>query len=435
MHRYMKLYSKIATLKKRVCEVTSNNPLTSILAGLVFLVGVQLSIIFFNTMRGRDLLWPHNSHVHNPNIRFTDWLIAYEWAKIDAPWDITGALGQALPPAPYGPLNVMYFRILDDWFGIESPTISFFVPLVIIVGLLCYSLVRQIELMEHRKDAPTKLLLISSLLVGAYPLHFLIDRGNNDVVGIALFATIIYLLSSRTCTKSKNISAVLITAMALHKPSWLLFCLAVPFISGFFITAASMSAVVFGYSFGLSLLNGSLEQLISSGVAAGEILKGLVHFSTHTGVINSFLANFFGFHLNLMILPVLCCLIACICYVPLFLKHSFRNTLDNETVFVLFALLACLTILINSPSPDYRLVTLLLLMPGYLLYLKTQNNTNVTLLFIIFSVISFSWLNFWVLGFPIGSLLRTLGIVGLFSITVTHLRDRISNKDRNGTPS
>jgi len=433
--RQLKLYHIATTLKKRVCETACNNPFTSIVAGLVFLVGVQLLIIFFNTMRGRDLLWPYNSYVHNPNIRFTDWLIAYEWAKIDAPWDISGALGQVLPPAPYGPLNVLYFRILDDWFGIESPTISFFIPLVIIIGLLCYSVARQIDLIENGKDIPTKILLILSLLVSAYPLHFIIDRGNTDVVGTAFFATVIYLLSSKNCAKNQNICAILVTAMALHKPSWLLFCLAVPFISGFFATTASMLTVIFGYTLGLKLLNGSLEQLINSGISAGQILAGVVHFSTHIGVINQFFAKFFAINSNLFVLPIFLCLVVLSLYVPLFFKHAFRNTMRNESIFILFTFLACLTVLINSPSPDYRLVSLLLLVPNYVLYLKRQNSIRVTFLFIICSIISFSWFNVWVHDFPIGSLLRTIGIIGLFSISAIHLLNHIYDKDRNGKPN
>ena len=39
---------------------------------------------------------------------------------------------------------------------------------------------------DNLLDTPTRLLVTVSFIISLYPIHFLIDRGNNDVVGTAL---------------------------------------------------------------------------------------------------------------------------------------------------------------------------------------------------------------------------------------------------------
>ena len=253
-----------------------SQPFTILSIGLLFLVGVQLMIIF-NTMRGSDLSWPYNSYVHDPGIRFTDWLIAREWAMISTPWDGSATLGKFLPPAPYGPLNVLYFRLLDDWFGIESANVAFFLPLSIILIVLSWMIFHNLRATDNLLDTPTRLLVTVSFIISLYPIHFLIDRGNNDVVGTALFALTLLILTGGNFSRHRNPCVALITAMALqNQVDASLPCRAIN--AGFTSTLASAATVLLGYTVGIKFLNGTLDQLISEATTSRKYSMGWLIF-------------------------------------------------------------------------------------------------------------------------------------------------------------
>jgi len=143
--------------------------------------------IFCNT--ARDLAtrnWPHNSLYFEPFHRFSDWLITLGWSRELNPWDSLNPLAQHLPAAPYPPLMFTFVGFLSQTGRYFSFFIvlacSLFLWLLICKGCYGGSFLRCFS-------------FFAVFIALNYPVGFLVDRGNVEIIPILVFSILIIFLT------------------------------------------------------------------------------------------------------------------------------------------------------------------------------------------------------------------------------------------------
>lgn len=383
----------------------SNNLLLIIFCLMATLVLLKMVSIFLLTMRGVGLGWPFNSYLFDPFHRFTDWLIPWAWAHSNNPWDVNGELIKSLPASPYGPITFYYMKIM-----------SFAGKLAAFFFLVIYFLVFLFRIVGHfysEIGKPSIYFITLSLIIFSYPFHFIIDRGNADILAAGIITHLIYnILTSKDL--NKNFILICTIGIVGSKPSWIPFfgLLLLPIDYKFFLKGLVIIALV--YLSPLLFYQFHLADYQLSIIKALEIMNGTIHFSNHFGSI--FHYHFGGRHLSKVLLLIFGGILSIIMLL-IFNRKDFFNSLsvDNKKiVFLLYILLLSLLVLLfNDPSPDYRLVILipfLIILPNILPKIG-GNKINSCIIFSVAILLSIvlSWSVYYLpSGFPISSPFRAL---------------------------
>ncbi len=395
---------------------------------LIFFAILQLLIIFFSTMRGVALPWPRNSYLFEDFHRFTDWLVPFIWSRENNPWFVEGELGVALPPVPYGPLTFMYLKLFPDTFF--SKIVSFFIPLCFLV-YLNFKKFKKI----FQEEIDYKLYFIVYIM-GFYPLHFIIDRGNADVIGACFISLIFYVLLMKTNLSAKQEDGMigfLIFLAISSKPSWGLILL--PFI---FRNLKYSAIVAFSlacmYAYPIYSWGVSVNDYLKCFDKALELMRGTVHFSNNASVILRY--TFLKLHLDIESyhLRIFLLFIASYFVVTTLYIGGLICRIKNNYCYMLFTYHMLIgTCMLNDPSPDYRLVVFLSLIP-ILIHMVSDNRIQLnSKLFRIDTVVILgaaliSWLGIYSKsGFPLSSVMRAI-LLFYFDIYLIILMARISER-------
>lgn len=382
-----------------------NNLLLIIFCLMSTLVALKMLSIFFLTMRGVGLGWPFNSYLFDPFHRFTDWLIPYAWAHSNNPWDVNGELIKSLPASPYGPITFYYMKIMS----FTGKIFSFFF-------LVIYFMVFLFKIVNYfywKNGKPSVYLISLMLIIFSYPFHFIIDRGNADILAAAIITHLIYnILKSEDF--NKNFILICTIGIVGSKPSWIPFLglLLLPidykfFLKGIFlITLVYISPLLF-YDFQLTDYRDSIFKAL-------EIMNGTIHFSNHLGAVFQWYSG--GNQIFKFVLLALGGFLS-ILTLAVFNRKVFFKSLSFENkkiIFLLYIMLiSFLVLLFNDPSPDYRLIILipyLIILPNILQNIGGRElNTFIIYFLAIFLSIILSWSVYYLKsGFPITSPMRAV---------------------------
>ncbi|MBV5328694.1 MAG: hypothetical protein JZU65_13870, partial [Chlorobium sp.] len=160
---------------------------------------IKLLYIFFMTRRGVALGWPFDSYLFDPMHRFTDWIIPYIWSEEINPWKENHPLLKSLPPSPYGPITFAYLRVGH----IVGPIASF---VLAIFAFLYFSYRLLLESLPSRSENRIlwSVFIYTILILVFYPVHFLIDRGNADVIPAIFIAGIFLIIVNVSSGRKHN---------------------------------------------------------------------------------------------------------------------------------------------------------------------------------------------------------------------------------------
>lgn len=388
----------------------------------MLLIGVALKLlyIFYVTRRGGfafNSMYPFDSYLFDPFHRFTDWLIPLEYAKSLNFWDINSESPKNLPP-PYGPTTFLYLSV-TSFLGSILP---FF---ILVAGYLFinFKLLQRTLILE---DSNIIFLIFIALVVGFYPLHFIIDRGNTAIIGAVLISSIYYLVLTKFTEEltSKNIYIwaieILFTLLLTSKPSWLLCVL-----PSFYLSKKSFFRIIFASTliYLLAMLKADIPifDYVNSVKIAYSILQGTVNFQNDLWAgLAVFLLGTLKISLNLNFLTKYFLLLGLALLLVSSIYIYKADYCSKKLRFVFFlSFILLLTLLFNRPSPDYNLT---IIFPLIISVLMIANNHYKLNDFVIkYLALSFFFIASW--GYSIGKIskfqfsvpLRSLGLLMLSS--------------------
>jgi hypothetical protein len=370
---------------------------------------VKLLYIFLVTMRGVALAWPFDSYLFDPIHRFTDWLIPYRWAEETNPWKENHPLLLHLPPAPYGPITFAYLKVGH----IVGSLASFFLALF---GFLYLSY--KVFLTSLPVNATNRsfiaFFLFTVLLLVFYPIHFLIDRGNADVIAAFFIAGVFLVLVNNSNTTSNfdsnyssKIIDILLVLAACSKPSWLPL-LALTLVSG---SLKRISLVIIAtisvYSFPLVFQGVTVSDYVASIRSTFNIIAGVSAFSHN--FVNGIRPFIEGPNITIEAIYRVAFIFGAIysfatLALSFYLRKMARGITKVNCDILIFTHIIICVLLFNHPSPDYRLVVLLPALAAIIVFLETRKSilrkdyfrVRILILIIVFafSVVA-SWSNFY----------------------------------------
>lgn len=404
---------------------------------------VKLLYIFFVTRRGVSLGWPFDSYLFDPFHRFTDWLIPYRWSEEINPWKENHPLLASLPPVPYGPITFAYLKAGH----IMGAIISFFLALCVFLYLSFRVFLASLPF-QNKNRGFLAVFLFTVLILVFYPIHFMVDRGNTDIIAAMFIAGIFLMLVYASNPKNsfnENYCYVfvdiLIVLAAGSKPSWLPM-LAFTMVSGSLKRICLVIvAVIFIYSFPLIFQGVALSDYIASIEGTYKIVSGVSHFSHNlTSGIRPFVEGSKFFHTTMEVVNRYVVLFGAIysfatlvfCFCLRRKIEDFHNKV-NLDILIFIHIIICL-LLFNNPSPDYRLVVLLPALAAILVFWENVKaslqseyfrvRSYILIIVFAFSVVA-SWTGFYMpSGFAISSSLRAWLLV-LVDVTLLMLFRRI----------
>jgi hypothetical protein len=317
-------------------------------------------------MRGVGLQYPYDSYLFNPSERFTDWLISYEWALSNNPWDVNSEMIKHIPPCPYGPLT-FYYQYLTSPMGRVLPFFILALTFLIInLSILKQSL--------SNKDINLSTLIFVVLVVGFYPLHFAIDRGNVVVLGAVLISCLYYILHKALCLgeeylfKSRLIVEVAIILLVGTKPTWALVLPVLYFISlTSFLRGVCLVSLIYATPIFLGMAN--LEDYISSARLAVKIMENAINFQSDVSAGLLVFMKTLGFEVNLKLIRNLFLVIGGVVYLGGFIFLMKIKTTQSVKILTFLTHAIFCTFLFNRPGPDYNLMIVIPIFIVYIDYL------------------------------------------------------------------
>ena len=361
---------------------------------------VKMYTVFYFSSRNISIGWPLSGLVFDPFHRFTDWLTVYGASRVHDPY-VTSPSGATGPPYGY---SLLYIVSLAKYFGPRH----YYFYLVSIFLSLNYAI--------FAKAMPTGFSLKSisaymSIVVVLYPLYFMVDRGNADIVA-AVFISMYFVLSLYRFKNQELILATILSFVTSLKPSLLLFSLPMLFMLNYKNVLVFLLINLTVYLYPVFFLGEKLLYMPTLVISAQKILgDNPILFHHDLALVLSI------FHINVSVKYVAISLIGACLLLLFYLRYS-RAGVDKGLVV---ALVAEVTMLANHPSPDYRM---LLLFPIYL-YMSRIISENGTMtvqdkaIFIISFVLTMSFDNIPINGDLVYvSVLKFLGIVMALYYTV-----------------
>ena len=399
-----------------------------ILSATILLIGVAIKLFYIFLITKREgfafnLGYPYDAYLFDPFHRFTDWLVPLAYSKISNPWDTTSDLAKMLPPVPYGPTTFIYLKV-TSFLGSFQPF------LLMLLGYLYFNF----KILRHaliKDDISLVALIFMALLIGFYPLHYLIDRGNTVIIGAFLISFIFYIVLTKF---NKNLVSdkkyiwlleFLFVLLLTTKPSWGLCVFPVLFIS-----RSSFIRIIFGssliYLLPLLVMDVTINDYLSSIKTTYAILQGTVFFSHDIVAGASILSTIlFNFSLDLnYLLSYSTCLGIFLLVAGYFYINKSKLIPKNIKFLLYLSHTLILTCLFNRPSPDYNLI---ILFPVFITFIILSDVGGVLKKHAAIALsFSFFFISSW--GFIIGQSsqiqywipLRTAGVI-FFDIYIIYL--------------
>lgn len=372
------------TINERYCF-----SVTSVI--LLIMVIIKLLYIFYMTRRGNEHGFPFDTYLFNTPDRFTDYIITKIWSAETNPWDPNHPLLQKLISAPYGPVSFDYIR--------ASNFLSSIGQFFILIILYLFANFKLFNTYLGKSINVDNLLIFFALIVGFFPLHFMVDRGNIEILPAALFS-LLFLTPFLKFKYIDLIFCVLIILIIGSKFSLIpLIAIIIffPLKRAFFVAISVALIYLYPIIFDGASLNGYVSTIINSYNTSGKSLNwthNIFHALQMVGEIfgkpfsDRYVFLTFIFGLPMLIIPFL-----------VLLKKRYINRIYslNDTFFLLSHIIIW-TIIFSNPSFDYRLIYLL---PIYLFLINLiiANKVFTNFYIYIFAIIPFclsvSWLNFY----------------------------------------
>jgi hypothetical protein len=406
--------------------------ITLLLIGVI----IKLFYIFLITKRGASHFnagFPYDAYLFNPFDRFTDWLVPLAFSKLSNPWDIYSELGKSLPAVPYGPLTFIYLRF--------TSFLGHLFPFLILVYGYCYANYKLLN--ESLRGANLNLIffLFVSLLIGYYPLHILIDRGNTAIIGLAL-VSLISLVVKRNADSSLNFKEkkllrlveFLYIFLICTKPTWGLLVLPLFFISKKSFYAVLIISLLI-YLMPIIFFGVHFIDYINSMNFAYSYMYNATNFTNDiVGSISQLTWIFLKFQIDYKNFTKFFIFVGFVVLVLSFLYiFSLKHINKKEKFFLFLAHVSISTLLFNRPSPDYNLPILL---PLFIVIIDIIANNQglskktVNFLAFVFFMIS-SW-GFLILGkdqLQLWVPIRSLGLIFLNIAMLTWAPKLIKSKN------
>ena len=392
-----------------------------ILSASMLLIGVALKLLYIFYVTRRDgsafnTMYPFDSYLFDPFHRFTDWLIPLEFSMTQNPWDINSELSKHLPPVPYGPTTFFYLKITS----FLDSVLPFF---VLVAGFLFFNFKLLQKTLIGEKDNLI-FLIFMAVIVGFYPLHFLIDRGNTVIIGAVLISAIYYILITKFTDNltSKIIYIrtieVLFCLLLTSKPSWGLCLLPIFYLpkkSIFRITLFSILIYILPiYTSGVSLFD-----YMKTINLALSIFEGSINFSNDLlGGVSVISSEILRIPINLKYLmrPFLAFGLILLLAGSLYIYKLDRYSKKTKILWF-FSYILVLTLMFNRPSADYNLIVILPLLITIIMISNFENKlNNFTIKYLalaFFSISSWGWPISKISKIQFSVPVRSLGLVML----------------------
>lgn len=377
---------------------------------ILFFIIKSLSVLYYSS-RNINYGFPFDSYGFDPFHRFTDYLIIWEQAIIKNTYDLSAPIYKVFnTPAPYGFLQFLLIKIIPfKEYGLTK-YINFFLVLLtfIYINGKIYSI-------DKDKKSVILYILFLAFIATNYPLFFLVDRGNLDIYAGVLISILIYRCLTRINDQKNLTNALLIGCLVCLKPSFGIYIFIVLFFFNFKYLFITCTVICFFY----------LVPVLFYGADLFYLIKDVAHARQGLGLPSIYCNNLSCGIRSLNLNPnIYFSIIISLLTVPYFIfwcKRIASLTEEKNKLYFYLLVATVATLLINDPSPDYRLIFLI---PFFLSFnrsidLSVYSKIEVTLLIMSF-VFIFGYTNvyFKSLAFNYFTLLRLIGIFGFFQLVM-----------------
>jgi hypothetical protein len=385
---------------------------TVILFMILIFIFKSLSVLYYSS-RNISYGFPFDSFGFETFHRFTDYLIIWEQSASENIYKLG-------TPAPYGFLQFLLFKILP----FKNYSLFKYINFLFLLTLFIYI---NFKIFIHRNNIKLtdSLILFLTFIALNYPLFYLIDRGNLDIYPAIILSLLVY----RCITDKKNnqnlFNAILIGILICLKPSFGLFLFILIFYFPLKYIFTSISMIIFFYLVPVVFYGADFFYIFKSiMVARGQL--GLPTIFCHNALCGlrtiGLTPNvYFSFGFGILLLS--------------YFYYCARKTSrlnDKSQILYLYLLTATVaTLIINDPSPDYRLVFLIPFLLGikeYFLPALYKNFEMLIILLCIIFIFSFSNIYFKSFSFEYFTFLRFLGVIGFFQIVMLGTFRRLKRK-------
>ena len=323
---------------------TEDQNFAETLMGLLAVLLTKMISVWYFSSRNVSKGFPFDSFLFNVFDRFTDYLITYiisGYPNIYFP-----PTGATLGAPPYGHVQFALLKYLP--FRDNAWVLYGNFLFVVAVFTVVLSGIYKFLYPQSSSDRRLKFLV---LLVVAYPLHFIIDRGNVDIYGAVAIASIYGLVIQRSHFSDPQFAFLLAFLISL-KPSFALF--AIPLVLGVKLRWAIPAVFLVGFNYLVPYLfyGQPIDGIWISIKGAQPYVDGAVLFCHSFQCANGAMGIKMGTTVSLAILVVLVSALL----VTRFIMRRFER---SEVFLMLMTSTVLLSLMFNLQSWDYRLTFLL----------------------------------------------------------------------------
>ena len=311
---------------------------------LAFVLLAKMASVWFYGSRPIQRGWPYDGFLFQLRDRFTDYLIPYAVAGFHNIYNPTDWAANKLIPPPYGYFQYALLRYLPFRTSLVVTYGSFLIILASFIAILWIIYVHNYQFLR-----PYRLLCFAIFLIACFPLAFEIDRGNLDLYG-ALVIAILYALAQFRGVMNAPM-AILLAMLISLKPSFAIFI--IPLVLcirwSWVLLAGALVAVNYAWpivfygakpNYLVNLIR-SASTVINGDLYSHNLSSGLLAMGIHTGTV---------FDITLG---------TCMLFLVVWVRFLIRE-LDKKRIFLtILTLTVLVTLIVNAPSNDYRLILLL----------------------------------------------------------------------------
>jgi hypothetical protein len=385
--------------------------LTALLMFLIFIIKC-LSVLFYSS-RNINLGFPYDAFGFEPFHRFTDYLLLWDITSIKNIYDLNEPIYKALTPAPYGFIQFSLLKFLPFRDLIITKYLNFILILIafIFINFKIYY--------KNLSNFCVKDLLVFLIIFTLnYPIFFIIDRGNLDIYGATIIALLIYRITCVNCSKDNIINSILIAILIGLKPSFLLYYFVLLFYFNWKCIVISTGLILSSYAI----------PIIFYGAEVNYLLFAITNAKTQLGLPAIFCNNLScairaaGANPNVYF-STLFGAISFFYFIYYFIKVC--KALENKRkIYTLLFIATVATMVVNDPSPDYRLIFLLPFFISIGFIINLENISKFYFLSLVVSIcLIFSFTNIYIKNYAINYfvILRFLGMLIFFQILLNQV--------------
>jgi len=376
---------------------------------MMCLYAIKMLTVFYYSSRGVDLGWPFDSLVFQQFHRFTDWLIPVDVAFFKNPYSLDEFKEKGLPPTPY---TVLAWWILSFTKVIGSKGLYF-----CLLTILIYSNYFIFKYVNSNLKKIDIIILFLSITITSYPLYFLIDRGNVDIIALIFIS---FFSISMMVLKNETIAILSLALLVSIKPSWSLYIFPLLIFSSKRNLIISILFVLFIYAYPiifwglefdymLKVIHAGLPEINNMNYLCSNLSCGIrVFFNIHSK-FDWLIAN-----------SGIIVLIAAFIYIKFICKY-----LIEYKLILMFIFTTLITMLINNPNSDFRLYMFFSLIPLIFYYVNKSsiNNIFVDVKYLVGFILVFSFINIPIKNLvPYYTTFRLIGLVLLLTLALIQIR-------------